>query len=62
LFIKRAKKYFRYNEILREVQIEGRVIRIEKVTTNFAPVLYEVKGEYLKKNNFEVLDTDYKDL
>ena len=62
LFIKRAKKYFRYNEILREVQIEGRVIRIEKVTTNFEPVLYEVKGEYLKKNNFEVLDTDYKDL
>ena len=55
-FIKRGKKYFRYNEIYREKKIGGNVVETEKITTNFAPTLYEVTEEYLKKNYFQVLD------
>lgn len=55
-FIKRGNKYFRYNEIYKETKLDGKVKKIEKITTNFAPVLYEVTGEYLQKNNFRVLD------
>ncbi|MBD3311813.1 MAG: vancomycin resistance protein [Candidatus Magasanikbacteria bacterium] len=55
-FIKRGKKYFRYNEIYRQAKVRGKIIREEKITTNFAPVMYKVTDEYLKKNKFEVLD------
>ena len=55
-FIKRQKKYFRYNEIYKETKVKGKVEKIEKVTTNFAPVMYKVTKEYLQKNNFKVLD------
>lgn len=55
-FIKRDKQDFRYNEIYKETKIKGKVKKIEKITTNFAPVLYEVTEEYLQKNNFKVLD------
>lgn len=55
-FIKRGKKYFRYNEVYKETKIGGQIEKIEKITTNFAPVLYEVTEEYLQKNNFKVLD------
>jgi len=55
-FIKRGKRYFRYNEIYKEIKIGGQVEKIEKITTNFAPVLYQVTEEYLQKNNFKVLD------
>lgn len=55
-FIKRGNQYFRYNEIYKETKIRGEVERIEKITTNFAPVLYEVTDEYLQKNAFKVLD------
>lgn len=55
-FIKRGKKYFRYNEIYREMKVEGQVKKIEKVTTNFAPVLYQVTNAYLHDNSFKVLD------
>ena len=61
-FVKRGKKYFRYNEIYREVKIRGKVKKIEKVTTNFAPVLYKVTDKYLKRNNFKVLDFTNKKL
>ncbi|MBP9802273.1 hypothetical protein KBC40_01640, partial [Patescibacteria group bacterium] len=61
-FIKRAKKYFRYNEIYKETKINGKVEKIEKITTNFAPVLYPVTREYLKKNHFKVLDFTNKRL
>ncbi|PIY93380.1 MAG: vancomycin resistance protein [Candidatus Magasanikbacteria bacterium CG_4_10_14_0_8_um_filter_32_14] len=56
LFIKKGNKYFRYNEIFREIQIDGKVVKTEEVTTNFAPVIYKVDKEYLQKNNFEVWD------
>lgn len=55
-FVKKGKQYFRYNEIYREVMIKGKTIKIEKITTNFAPVLYKVTSKYLKDNNFKVLD------
>jgi vancomycin resistance protein VanW len=55
-FIKRGDKYFRFNQIYREEKIHGKSLKIEKITTNFAPTLYKVTDEYLQKNNFEVLD------
>jgi len=61
-FIKRSEKYFRYNEIYREIKIDGKIKKTEKITTNFAPVIYEVTDEYLQKNNFKVLDFTNKKL
>lgn len=55
-FIKRGEKYFRYNEIYKETKIKGKVVKNEKVTINFAPVLYKVSKAYLQKNNLRVLD------
>lgn len=55
-FIKRGEKYFRYNEICRETKINGELEKTEKITTNFAPVLYQVTDEYLQKNNFRFFD------
>lgn len=55
-FIKRGKNYFRYNEIYRDTKIKGRIVATEKITTNFAPVLYKVTKSYLTKNNFKVID------
>ena len=55
-FIKRGEKYFRYNEIYRETKVNGVLEKTEKITTNFAPVLYEVTSDYLEKNHFKVLD------
>ncbi|MDO8649885.1 MAG: VanW family protein [Candidatus Berkelbacteria bacterium] len=56
LFVKRGERYFRYNEIYREAKVDGKIEKTETITTNFAPVLYNVTAEYLRKNNFEVLD------
>ncbi len=55
-FIKRGHQYFRYNQIYRETKVEGKVIKTEKVTTNFAPVLYKVREEYLLENEVKILD------
>jgi vancomycin resistance protein VanW len=55
-FIKRNEKYFRYNEIYKETKINGIPQKIKKITTNFAPVLYQVTQDYLEKNNFQVID------
>lgn len=61
-FIKRGERYFRYNEIYRETKVGGKVKKIEKIVTNFAPVLYEVNNKYLQKNNFKVLDFTNKEI
>ncbi|MFA4815548.1 MAG: hypothetical protein WC653_05690, partial [Candidatus Gracilibacteria bacterium] len=61
-FIKRGSQYFRYNEIYKEMKIRGEMERIEKITTNFAPVLYEITEKYLQENNFKVLDFTNKTL
>ena len=54
--IKRGQKHFRYNEIYRETIVAGRVVKTERITANFAPIVYKVTDEYLKRNNFQVLD------
>lgn len=61
-FIKREKQYFRYNEMYKETKINGHVKSMEKITTNFAPVLYEVTHEYLESNAFKVLDFSNVDI
>lgn len=58
-FIKTKNNYFRFNEIYRETKVNGQIKNIEKIATNFAPVLYEITPEYLAKNNFTVLDSTY---
>lgn len=59
-FVKKGKQYFRYNEIFRETKVRGKVKKVDKVATNFAPVLYQVTERYLKQNKFKVLDfTDH---
>lgn len=55
-FLKRGKKYFRYNEIYREKKREGKIVETELITRNFAPTLYEVTENYLLENHFKVLD------
>ncbi len=55
-FVKRADKYFRFNQIYRETKVQGVVSKVEKITTNFAPVLYELTPTYIPNNNFQVLD------
>ncbi|MBI2410793.1 MAG: VanW family protein [Candidatus Kerfeldbacteria bacterium] len=54
-FIQRQENYFRYNEIWRDMNIEGRTICTEKITQNFAPVLYDCTPEYISQNNFSVV-------
>lgn len=54
--IKKDKQYFRYNEIYQEIKIDGKITEVNKIATNFAPILYKIDEEYLHKNNFKVLD------
>lgn len=54
-YVKRGKQYFRYNEIYREIKIEGKITLSEKIATNFALVLYKTSDEKIKKNGFELL-------
>jgi len=55
LFIKKGEKYYRYNEIYRETKINGKVQKVEKILTNFAPVLYPITDEYLNEHGFKLL-------
>lgn len=55
-FVKRGDAYFRYNQIYQEVYVRGKRKKAEKITTNFAPVLYPVTEEYLREHAFDVLD------
>jgi len=55
-FIKAGNKVFQYNEIYREIINNGELVKEEKITTNFMQVLYNIEDEYIKENNFEVLD------
>ncbi len=61
-FVKRGSRYFRYNQIYKERYIQGRLKSTEKITTNFAPVLYDVTEDYLQDNEFTVLDFTEKHL
>ena len=57
-FVKRRNEYFRYNEIYRETVLEGAVQSEERITANFAPVLYEVTPEYISEHGFKVAEID----
>ncbi len=57
-FILHKGIYYRFNEIWREELIRGQTQRIEKITTNFAPVMYNVDETYLQKNDFQVWRID----
>jgi vancomycin resistance protein VanW len=53
-FIVHRGRHFRFNEIWREELIQGQTQRVEKITTNFAPVMYPVDEAYIQKNGFQV--------
>lgn len=55
-FVKTKKQYFRYNELWRETLENGKVLLEEKITTNFAPVLYPIDTKYIRTNKFKVID------
>ncbi|MDF1512716.1 MAG: VanW family protein [Anaerolineae bacterium] len=50
--------YYRYNEIWREESIQGNIQHVERIATNFSPVLYKVDTDYLEKNNFHLWQVD----
>lgn len=54
-FVLYRGRYFRFNEIWREELLNGETQRMTKITTNFAPVMYEVTPEYLQAHDFQVL-------
>lgn len=56
MFVKRGKTYYRYNEIFRDKKIAGQTIATEKITENFAPVLYKVTPGYLRQNHFTIIN------
>jgi hypothetical protein len=53
-FVLYKDKYYRFNEIWREESVKGRIQQSEKITTNFAPVMYEVDLNYFKRNGYQV--------
>jgi vancomycin resistance protein VanW len=55
-FIKKGSTYFRYNQIHRETKLRGKVLDTQKITTNFAPVLYTVTNRYLQENNYKIIN------
>lgn len=57
-FVKKGDTYFRYNEIWRQKRVNGDVLENMMLVKNFAPVLYSITPEYLKENNFTVIDLE----
>lgn len=54
-FVNHQNTYYRFNELWRQTLIGGKLEKEEIVTTNFAPVVYEVDDDYISKNKFKVL-------
>ena len=50
--------YYRFNEIWREELLRGQTQQVEKITSNFAPVIYDVDQTYLNRNQFQVWHID----
>ena len=57
-FILYKGTYYRFNEIWREELIRGQTKHVEKITTNFSPVMYDVDEAYLEKHRFQVWRLD----
>jgi len=55
-FIKKGKIYFRYKEICKEIEKDGKLISAEKVKTEFLPVFYGIDDEYILKNNYKCIN------
>ena len=55
-FVKYKNKYYRYNEIWQEEKKQGKIIKTQKVITNFAPVLYDVTDKYLRDRNYDLIE------
>ena len=49
-FVKYEDEWYRFNEIWRDISVNGEIILQERVTCNFAPVLYQITENYLKEN------------
>lgn len=54
-FVKSENTFYRYNELYRETKIGDKVVGIEKISENFAPVVYPINEEYCQRNNFSLL-------
>lgn len=61
-FVKSQNKYYRYNELWREESQDGKLLKKEKFLSNFAPVLYDIDDDYLKKLDYKLLDLDRSNL
>ncbi|MES2436896.1 MAG: VanW family protein [Patescibacteria group bacterium] len=57
-FIKKGEKYYRYNELWRDVLVKGTLIESKKIYTNFAPIMYEVDEKYITERNIQLIDLD----
>lgn len=56
LFANKGGKYFRFNEIWRQTITEGKILKEEKITENFAPVLYKIDKDYIDRNKLDCID------
>ena len=54
-FIQKDGRVYQYNEIHKELSIDGRLLKAEKIAVNFTEVLYQLTDEYIAHNNFTVL-------
>jgi len=55
-FIIKNDRVYQYNEIYREIEENGKLLKTEKVIANFYQVLYDITDEYIKENNYKVID------
>lgn len=51
-FIKTNHRWYRHNELWREIKRNGEILQKEHITTNIAPVLYDVDMETLKRQGY----------
>ena len=54
LFLKWNGEFFRYNELFRDIKVEGKVTNSHFITRNFAPVLYPTSTETLLSKGYVV--------
>lgn len=55
LFVLYQGHYYRYNQIFRTLEKDGKIFSEEKVFTNFAPVVYDINEQYLRENSVKLL-------
>jgi len=55
-YIKKDDKIYQYNQIFREESENDSLIKTEKIIENFYQVLYDLPGEYIKENDYNVYE------